>query len=281
MKQPTKEVKIGIICVSIFLAVIFVYSMIRSKKDIETTETTIRPETKETHKIQPDSAVSRQVPDDLMDRYHQWFERNKNLLATMTNREISAAIKQKREELFGKEMATLPDMESQEDHYRNLLAVFNKATHISLNKKLDVFKQAWLAMPSGSYLKTPGAKIPERIHECHLAFLDMDSVQIELQQLPAAERASVLAAVRRAMGYDETKIAEMAKFDAFKEEQWLKGKAYLSERDKIIKAFNGSEKENRLRALRHSYWGREANIIAAEEAAHFFRFKQRRVYGHN
>ncbi|MGD9209519.1 MAG: hypothetical protein PVI90_02025 [Desulfobacteraceae bacterium] len=213
---------------------------------------------------------------DKIDQYDKWFNSNHNLLATMTLSGIKSTLWQKRKDLFGEDATKIWSIDSKNDLLQDIIAIFNDASHISIEEKLQVFKNLWADLPTNNNSNTLN-----QIRKYHMAFMNLDSVQLELAQMNVARRAEKLLLIRKAMGYDDTKIKEMMNLDAYENQQWDKGRRYMSERDELIKQFTGSEREEQLRLLRQRYFKHEANVIATEEASNYFRFRQKRVYGHN
>ncbi len=112
-------------------------------------------------------------------------------------------------------------------------------------------------------------------------FLRIEAVQAELAALPPGARANALANVRRQMGFDEEEIARMAELDAWRDERWARGDAYMAERRRLEQTFEGHRLEEELRILREDTFGIEAITIEREEASGFERFERPRIYGRN
>jgi hypothetical protein len=112
-------------------------------------------------------------------------------------------------------------------------------------------------------------------------FLRIDTVQEELAAASPAERRSALAEIRSRMGFDAAEIDRMAALDARREERWARGLAYMEERQRLERTFEGDALEAELRHLRARTFGHEATTIEREEASGFERFRRPRVYGRN
>jgi uncharacterized protein (DUF2461 family) len=113
------------------------------------------------------------------------------------------------------------------------------------------------------------------------AFLNTDSIQSELQNMDADERAESLYQIRSQMGFDEAALEFMAAKDFENEKKWQKGRKYMAQREKLIKEYSGTKLHAELDNLRKQYFKDQAKTIAAEEASNFFRFNRRRIYGRN
>ena len=81
---------------------------------------------------------------------------------------------------------------------------------------------------------------------------------------------------------DPAKRDALAKtIDAYREDRWLNGLAYMEDRARIVETFEGETRDEELRVLRERYFAQEAPTIEAEERDGFFRFRRARVYGRN
>jgi hypothetical protein len=112
-------------------------------------------------------------------------------------------------------------------------------------------------------------------------FLALDSVQRELASLPAADRTAALRDVRKGLGLDDAALGRWSSLDQERDRRWDVGRAYMAERAELVKQHAGEALEARLAELRAHYFGAEAETIADEEAAGFFRFDRPRRYGFN
>lgn len=209
-----------------------------------------------------------------IDQYDEWFERSRNLLATMTSTEISACLWQKRKELLGEDAVKIWGNDSRIEQLQDLISIFNDASHISIKYKLQVFESIW----NDASANTAN---PDTVNNYHKAFMNLNSVQMALSQMGRVERAESLAMIREAMGYDDAGIQALANYDQYADQQWENGRSYMAKRDEIVSRYSGVERERQLRLLRRHFFGQKAGIIAMEEASNYFRFRQKRVFGRN
>lgn len=112
-------------------------------------------------------------------------------------------------------------------------------------------------------------------------FLRLAPVQEDLAALSPAARADALARIRREMGFDPEQVERMARVDAERQARWDAGLAYMEERGRLARTFEGEALEEELRLLRERHFGRTAATIGREETQGFFRFERPRVYGRN
>ena len=98
--------------------------------------------------------------------------------------------------------------------------------------------------------------------------------------VPGARRDE-LHRIRRAMGYTEEEIARMEERDAQREARWQTGLAYMEERARIARTFEGRGLDEELRHLRERTFAHEAKTIELEEEQGFYRFERPRIYGRN
>ena len=112
-------------------------------------------------------------------------------------------------------------------------------------------------------------------------FFRLEEVQEELAAMQPGARQSAINHVRREMGFPEEDVRRLEALDARREARWQNGHAYMEERRRVVGTFEGEALEEELRALREAYFGFEAQTIAREEQAGFFRYERPRIYGRN
>lgn len=210
-----------------------------------------------------------------LEKFENWFQRNRNLFAAMTGDEIKAALREKRLDIFGKDASGIWDEKSKEVHFQDFVLIFEDASHIPLENKAVVFATIWDDM-----IHENDPHLSAMLRKFQRDFLNMDSVQMELKLMAPSKRAESLANIRKIMGYDGVRIDEMEKFDIREDKLWSNGQFYMAERQYIMDKYDGIDREIQLNALRKRYFKDESAIIAAEEAADIFRFKRKRIYGH-
>jgi hypothetical protein len=109
----------------------------------------------------------------------------------------------------------------------------------------------------------------------------MEPVQAELAALRPADRRARLDEIRAEMGFDEDEIARLRELDARRDARWERGLAYMEERRRLAATFEGDALEAELDHLRERTFAHEAQTIAREERAGFFRYERPRIYGRN
>ena len=212
-----------------------------------------------------------------MDHYNEWLEQSKPDLATLPEEEIKQLLWQKRRSLFGEDAAQIWTVDSEIEEMRDTIDILKEAYHIPLEDKLHVFANAIKETDQDS----TDFMIQNKKYALAAAFLNMDSVQVELAQMNPAERSEVLRRIRKSMGIDDQEVERLDKIDAQRDLQWQTGMAYMTEREQLTRQYQGAELEEQLQTLRQKHFMDQAATIAAEESADFFRFKRRRVYGRN
>lgn len=121
-------------------------------------------------------------------------------------------------------------------------------------------------------------KAPQKMMD---RFLTSESVQQDLQAMPEDQRRKSLEEFRRTMGLDEAALERWSALDATRDERWRIGETYIQRRAQIVSEAGGAEQRGKLDALRQELFGLEADTIKDEEAAGFYRFKHKRIYGQN
>ena len=112
-------------------------------------------------------------------------------------------------------------------------------------------------------------------------FLDLGSVQKDLDALTAEQREAQLRSIRKDMGLDDAALTRWKELDGQRDARWAMGEQYMTERQRLTLSYSGAELEGRLQQLRARYFPDEAQTIADEEASGFYRFSQPRQWGRN
>lgn len=209
---------------------------------------------------------------DRKDRYNQWYEDNKDYLATLDYADIKGALRAKQVELFGEDSRNMGM-----DMLSDVMGILGDAYGTSIHKKLSLYTE--LIRDNDDTTAVPG--LDESKFYMTRAFFRMDSVQENLKHLSESEREQTINSVRLALGYSEEDIEKLALIDAKRDEIWQNGYEYMAERSDLTMAYEGDELDRKLYDLQERYFGSRALTIRAEEASGFFRFQRPRIYGSN
>ncbi len=219
----------------------------------------------------------------LMDRYDDWLLDNMRALNDMDLLTQQGTLWAKRRELFGANAELIWSDElsakaEREAAVQRTVQNLDTAYDTTMNERIFVLKSAFEEnmsnLPTEAVLDTRGLMAQ--------VFFGFDSVQKELKQLEPEARQQEIAEIRRQMGFDETRIAELAERDAQREKRWQNGYAYMEARKTLVDNLQGEELEDGLRAVRQKYFGDEALTIQREEEdLGFFRYARPRLYGRN
>lgn len=209
--------------------------------------------------------------------YRQWVAGNE-LLADLSREERRQLLWQVRAEIFGEEAAEdIWRHELQRDEISRLLAEIGQVPEISFQEKATVLLESVVAVYGESV-----RDLEEDLRYGLLgAFLELDSVQQDLQSMAGDQRAASLRELRQAAGYGEGAVERLAHLDEVRDQRWQLGQQYMQERNRIISEYEGEDQLDRLKLLGSEYFGEEAATVEAEIQAGFYRFQQKRVYGKN
>ncbi|MGD9210979.1 MAG: hypothetical protein PVI90_09380 [Desulfobacteraceae bacterium] len=223
------------------------------------------------------------------DTYNQWFEDNASNLVSLDYEMIKERLNQKQYEIFGDTAAEIWSPESKTKLIKDVLSILNHAENTPLEDQLYVFKNA---VEDAYHLDNEHAGSSDadqllselnknKIYNMTSAFISLDSVQSDLSTMHPDERAESLYQIRSQMGFDDAALEAMAQQDRENDQKWQNGAEYMTAREELTKEYSGDELEIRLEDLREKYFDDEAQTIAAEENADFFRYKRKRIYGRN
>lgn len=221
------------------------------------------------------------LADDIFERfekyqqYQEWLEKNRDELAGMSRDERQEILNEKRNELFGEEVAA----EIWAGEIRNeKIATSLKQIDQSggdLNQKLSSYKAAL----NEALGEQTDRHMEARRYELTSRFLELPSVQKELSHMSPDDRNDTLTQIRKGLGMDVEAIERWKSLDTERDDRWKTGQSYMSARDALT---SGGASESDLNELRLKYFGPDqAEVIKNEEESGFFRYKQERVYGKN
>jgi hypothetical protein len=212
-----------------------------------------------------------------LDDYNAWVDKNWGRLLGMKRTERNNVLWDKRKEIFGNAAQGIWQGDLKEDSIYRILEVLNKVKGSSLEDALDFLVNSIRQAYGGQ------ADIFIKKHQKELldTFLGLESIQSDFKVMQPPEKRQSLKTIRKAFGMSEAELIRWEALDRVRDERWAKGLAYVKERQRIAGYAQDSSKERMLDELRMKYFGPEAEIIANEERAGFFRFDVKRVYGKN
>jgi hypothetical protein len=223
----------------------------------------------------PDLADQLYAQYQNMTAYNDWLASNRAQLAEMTPEERRNALRDARFKYFGQDAAEIWEEAFRHEQIYDAMDAINQTPEATVDQALDTYVD--------SINQAYGDKAPQfienRATELMTGFLGLDAVQDDLHAMSPDARARQLDNVRAKMGLDEAARQRWRDLDAQRDTAWESGERYMEERQKIEDAYDGADETQRLADLRGRIFGDEAETIASEENAGFFRFGRRRIYG--
>jgi predicted RNA-binding protein with PUA domain len=219
------------------------------------------------------------IAELLRDRlaYEAWVKENRVGMNKMPSDERYEAMQQKREELFGAEIADeLWASELKNRAVREALETID-AQEGAITDKLAMYRES-LADIHGDKVDS---FLERHRHQAMTQFFDLSSVQGALAGMNPNERRQTMREIRKGMGLDEEALARWDTLDQTRDQRWDQGARYMAERAALAETHAGDELEQRVHELRVRYFGNEAETIRSEEQGGFFRFDRERQYGRN
>lgn len=221
-----------------------------------------------------------QIAELLRDRleYEQWMKESRARMRTMPSDARYEALQQKREELFGAEVAEeLWASELENRAVRDALAAIDAQEGASVSDKLTMYRES-LADIHGDQVDS---FLERHRHRAMSQFFDLSSVQQALAGMNANERRQTMRQIRQGMGLDDDALARWDTLDQTRDQRWDLGARYMAERAALAETYSGDALEQRVHELRVRYFDDEAESIRSEEQGGFFRFERERQYGRN
>ncbi len=199
-------------------------------------------------------------------RYNAWLAENKEKLDQMSRAERNKLLAERRAAFFGKENADIIfAAEIKAENIRGVLEELKNAPNLSVDQKLNQYKSAL----QENYGELSKAYLERHQQEMVHSFLSV--VQDDLRKLDPVQQKAALRNIRSEMGMDAAALERWDILDVEREQRWRAGKEYLAARESLINQFKGNPPETALHDLRKKYYGAEAETVAIEEAAGFFR----------
>lgn len=113
-------------------------------------------------------------------------------------------------------------------------------------------------------------------------FLKLDSVQQDLRQQSPAQRADSLRKLRADLGMDQEALTRWEQLDNLRAQRRSAGEEYMAEKARLEKQFTGEALQVQVQGLQNRVFGPdEAQFIRNEEAAGYYRYKEKQTIGVN
>jgi hypothetical protein len=207
--------------------------------------------------------------------YQKWLEDERNKLYSLTPEERQELLWNKRYEIFGEDTAKeiwAGELRSQE--LKQTLKNIDESSG-NINDKVKQFKTSIQQI----YGDQSQDFLAKRNLEVTQTFLQLPSIQKELQNMDSETRYKTLSQIRTSLGMEPDAVKRLENLDKERDARWEIGQQYMIEREALIKRGANEEKLNQLRL---KYFNPEmAEIIKQEEENGFFRFREQRIYGVN
>lgn len=208
-------------------------------------------------------------------RLNEWLALNRDALMALPPQERRAALWAARREAFGADAEAIYAGEVRSEQLASALQGIDVATGLTTDEKLAQLVAAvgetW-GEQAPDFMQARGAELMNR-------FLEVPSVQDDLQTLDAAARAETLRRIRAGMGLDTAALERWDTLDQQRDRAWATGQDYWLQRQALAARYEGAELQNRLAELQDRLFGDEAQVIRDEEAAGFYRYDRPRRYG--
>lgn len=208
-------------------------------------------------------------------QHNDWLRAHRQDLLQLPPAERRQQLWGARRAAFGAEAEQIWAAELKNQAVQDTLLGLEDAAHLTVQEKFSQY----LASVQQAHGEQAAGLLQRRQTELLNRFLDVGSVQSDLQAQAPAERQASLRALRRAMGMEEAALERWSAVDRQRDAAWVRGQSYERERARILAEPPGAERENRLRALRSERFGDEAELIAAEEESGFYRYQGERRIG--
>jgi hypothetical protein len=212
-----------------------------------------------------------------LQRYNKWLSQENPNLFRMSRRERSQVLQDKRREVFGSDAEVIWAGDLAKNKLDDVLDQINRDDQASIYEKLDLYSKSLHEI----YNDKAGSSLGMGSFELISEFLEVGSVQRDLEAMRPEERTQGLRRIRASLGLDDDALSRLEALDAVRDGRWKAGAEYMRERTELVKTFTGTAREQKIIALRERYFGSQSESIAKEEEAGFFRFTRKRIYGMN
>ncbi|MFP5358568.1 MAG: hypothetical protein ACLGHI_08960 [Gammaproteobacteria bacterium] len=226
-------------------------------------------------------ALFPQLAQDLESQFHKlmqhndWLRTHRDDLLQLPPAERRQQLWDARRAVFGAQAEQIWAAELKNQAVQDTLLGLEDAAHLTVQEKFSQY----LASVQQAHGEQAAALLQRRQTELLNRFLEVGSVQSDLQAQAPDQRQASLRALRHAMGMDQAALERWSAVDRARDTAWERGQGYERERARILAESAEAEREKRLQALRRERFGDEAELIAAEEASGFYRYQRERRIG--
>lgn len=204
--------------------------------------------------------------------YNDWLREHRDSLRAMAPDARRQSLWEQRYATFGEAADEIWAAERRNYQIQSRLVALDSAADLDAQQKL----QQYLESIHEAYGEHGGRVIEQRRTELLGRFLDLESVQQELHELPEGERRNTLRSLRAGLGMDEAALQRWDALDQRRAQQWNTGNQYMQRREALVQ--QGAD-PTAIAQLREQLLGELAPVIAQEEAAGFFRWSGQRRFG--
>lgn len=210
-----------------------------------------------------------------LQEYNHWLEKNREEVMKMKPEERTEYLWNKRYEIFGeKDAKEIWSGEYKAQQFRESLKHIDQST-ADINEKVKQLRssiQQIYGENADDFLSKRSLDIAEN-------FLQLSSVQKELQNMDSKTRYQTLKQIRSLLGMKPDEVKRLEDLDKERDTRWEIGIQYMKEREILVQT---GAKEEEIHKLRLKFFNPEmAEILKQEEENGFFRFKEQRTYGLN
>lgn len=204
--------------------------------------------------------------------YNDWLRDHRDRLRALPTEQRQSELWAQRHASFGESAEQIWAAERRNQQIQTSLKQLDQTEGLDARQRL----RGYLDSIEQAYGEHSQGLLNQRRTELMNRFLALDSVQEELRAAPAPQRQATLRALRTELGMEEAALERWDTLDARRDQQWAAGQDYMKQR-KALLATGASELQ--LTQLREQMLGEQAAVIAAEEAAGFFRWAGERQIG--
>lgn len=207
--------------------------------------------------------------------YNDWLRANRSALLKKPAAERRAALWAQRRETFGADATEIFAAELRNQNLGDAIAALDTRQDLNTQQKLGAFitgiNQAY-GDQAAQFIEVRGTELMNR-------FLDLPSIQTDLQALNPTQRSAALNGIRSGLGMDAPALERWSALDQQRDTAWDAGQQYMQERARIVEQYQGQEQSRKLAQLQEQAFGAEAETLRSEEQGGFFRYAERRRIG--
>ncbi len=205
---------------------------------------------------------------DKLEIYNEYLKDNRSRLNAMDRKDKREMMLEKRREIFGSECDEIWGNEIAREQMSEVLEKLDRQIFSSLTEKMNVYTKQTKNIYSDENDKAAGKtdnQIMVRNYEVMSDFLNLKSVQLNLDKMESNDRTVFLRDFRKSIGLKDDVIKEMETVDAQQDAAWENGKKYNSEKSRIMSDYTGEEREKKIDEARKKYLGQNADVIKYQE----------------